>query len=53
MGNFLVRYASRVAIYNRRAVIRLATGVAVRSMLRLLGHRILRLWGMDSCTAGL
>ena len=25
MGNFLVRYASRVVIYDRRAVIRLAT----------------------------
>ena len=27
MGNFLVRYASRVVIYDRRAVIRLATGL--------------------------
>ena len=26
MGNFLVRYASRVVIYDRRAVIRFATG---------------------------
>ena len=25
MGNFLVRYASRVVIHDRRAVIRLAT----------------------------
>ena len=29
MGNFLVRYASRVVIYNCRAVIRLATGVQI------------------------
>ena len=27
MGNFLVRYTSRVVIYNRWAVIRLATGL--------------------------
>ena len=27
MGNFLVRYASRVIIYDRRAIIRLATGI--------------------------
>ena len=27
MGNFLVRYASRVVIYDCRAVIRLATGL--------------------------
>ena len=27
MGNFLVRHASRVVIYDRRAVIRLATGL--------------------------
>ena len=33
MGNFLVRYASRVVIYDRRAVIRLATGYSV-SLLR-------------------
>ena len=26
MGNFLVRYASGVVIYDRRAIIRLATG---------------------------
>ena len=26
MGNFLVRYAFRVVIYDRRPVIRLATG---------------------------
>ena len=29
MGNFLVRYASRVVIYDRRAVIRLATDVVI------------------------
>ena len=28
MGNFLVRYASRVVIHNRRDVIRLATDVS-------------------------
>ena len=28
MGNFLVRYASRVVIYDRRAVLRLATDVS-------------------------
>ena len=28
MGNFLVRYASRVVIYDRRAVLRLATEVS-------------------------
>ena len=28
MGNFLVRYDSRVVIYDRRAVIRLATDLA-------------------------
>ena len=27
MGNFLVRYGSRVVIYYRRAVVRLATGL--------------------------
>ena len=32
MGNFLVRYASRVVIYDRRADIRLATGEAVGSV---------------------
>ena len=26
MGNFLVRYTSRVVIYNRRAIIKLAAG---------------------------
>ena len=29
MGNFLVRYASRVVIHDRRAIIRLATGLVV------------------------
>jgi len=29
MGKFLVRYASRVVIYDRRAVIRLATEFSV------------------------
>ena len=28
MGNFLVRYASRVIVYNHRAVIRLVTSMA-------------------------
>ena len=27
MGNFLVRYASRVVIYDRKVIIRLATGL--------------------------
>ena len=31
MGNFLVRYASRVVIYNRRAVIRLATETLIQN----------------------
>ena len=30
MGNFLVRYDSRVVIYDCRAVIRLATGLVVK-----------------------
>ena len=29
MGNFLVRYASRVVIYDHRAVIRLATDLMI------------------------
>ena len=33
MGNFLVRYASRVVIYDRRAVIRLATDIRTKSNL--------------------
>ena len=32
MGNFVVRYASRVIIYGRRAVIRLATGLFSENM---------------------
>ena len=37
MGNFQVRYASRVVIYDRRAIIRLATGVIYdrRAFIRL------------------
>ena len=38
MGNFLVRYPSRVVIYDRRAVIRLAT--------------CLEVMGDDSCLRG-
>ena len=35
MGNFLARYASRVVIYNRRAYIRLASGVDVIKNVRV------------------
>ena len=36
MGNFVVRYASRVVIYNRRAVIRFAAGVVP---IKILQHK--------------
>ena len=36
MGNFVVRYASRVVIYDRRAVIRLAAGVGP---IKILQHK--------------
>ena len=43
MGNFLVRYASIVVIYDNRAVIRLATGFCyihtVPKILIVLFHR--------------
>ena len=38
MGNFLVRYASRVVIYDRRAVIRLATGLGLMNPIKKLSQ---------------
>ena len=46
MGNFLVRYASRVEIYDRRAVIRLATGSnALKSWDSCLGTKSIKRLG--------
>ena len=44
MGNFLVRYSSRVVIYNLRAVVKLAPGLVVGDDLSLRGR------GFKSCS---
>ena len=38
MGYFQVRYDSRVVIYDRRAFIRLATGVTIKLSFTIIEH---------------
>jgi len=42
MGNFIVRYASRVVIYDHRAVIRFATGLDLDLNIELLLQQLLK-----------